>query len=163
MSYLDNVEEESIHELSMSKYSSPSKQKSEVKVIRQFEYEHKFSDPVLLKGDEKSKLVSLEIELQEMYSTIEALKDSKLNLEKSYLSNTKQVESNWAQKLQSQKEEYESKTQSHQSYIDQLLAEKASLNAKLEWVLQEKVDWDAIITRREKELKERFDIDLNNK
>ena len=73
MSYLDNVEEESNHELSMSKYSSPSKQRSEIRVVKQFNYESQYNDPIL-NPNEKSKIISLEIEIQELYSTIEALK-----------------------------------------------------------------------------------------
>lgn len=82
----------------------------------------------------------MEIELQECYTTIKALKNKNEKLKDAHLEDLKQCSKEIEQKLAGQKEEYENKIERHLAFVDQLVIEKKSMAEKLEAVLQDKVD-----------------------
>ena len=115
----------------------------------------------VISTDLKSQAVSHEIELKECYSIIDALKHIRDKQDIAMKNQRIELESEEEQKLKEQKQDYESQIERHFGFINQLISDKKELSQKID-VTKEKIDCDAVMNTREKELKQKLDIELKN-
>jgi len=102
----------------------------------------------------------MEVELQVCYQTIEAFKKQKEQILQKHGLDHKEWDNNTQKKLDAQKDAYETKIERQLGMVEQLISDKASLAKELDEVVQDKVDCDSIIKRREKEMQDRYNIEL---
>lgn len=160
MEFLSKIEEATQQELS-SRPSSSKKPQSKSKIALDLMIEKDLNSPP--QSNLKSQVVALETEVQECYTTINLLKSQKQRILESHEKEKKEWEANTKSIVEEQKKEYVEKIERHLGFIDQLVAEKKHLSETLEELRNDKVDCDAIMKKREKELQERFEIELKKK
>ncbi|XP_025833101.1 centrosomal protein of 131 kDa isoform X2 [Agrilus planipennis] len=137
MSYLDEVDK------NYSKSINSAKEGAEIATVLiestlQLDNIPKTDDLILLApSDLARQVVDLHIRLKDKSSSIALLQRELSILREQVTKMTRQTDEIVKQKLKSQKEEYEAVVKRHQKFIDQLIADKKTLNQQCESLIHE--------------------------
>ncbi|CAH0564913.1 unnamed protein product [Brassicogethes aeneus] len=120
-----------------------------------------FEDLQVLTNEELSKqIIDLSLRVKEKTSAVTVLQSEMSSLRNQIIKITKDTDLTIKQKLKSQKEEYEDIIKRHQKFIDQLIADKKTLNQQCETLIQEMKALEDRFTSNMKAAEKRHEIEL---
>ncbi|VEN63068.1 unnamed protein product [Callosobruchus maculatus] len=137
LSFLDEVDKSCTNSLNSAKQSADLVTKVLESSIK-LDTIPRMDDLRMLSTEElSSQVIDLSLRLKDKSSSISLLQQELSNLREQIMKQHKETDELVKQKLKQQKDEYEGVIKRHQKFVDQLIADKRSLNQQCEGLIQE--------------------------
>ena len=141
LEFLDTIDEKSNQDILSKQMESPQKSSPKSNLDKMLKISEKMGTPSFKENPaDKSHLISMEVELQECYSTITALKDSKHIQESRHEQQIEKLKKEFTEEIKKEKLVYEQEKEKHITLVEQLVLQKKQILEKLEDTEKEKYD-----------------------